>query len=323
MTREVIGLVMMAACSVGFSILAVFIFRETRRTVAFDRRLAVPRVLALALAPKTVAGGDRGSAHLSLGALGRAILRGGSMLVPIGAKDREQLMVLLRCAGFAQRDALALFLSTKLSVALAWGAGAGLWATRVELLAQYDLFIGLAAMGGLIVGSIAPEYVLRALSARRSRKMSAALPDALDLMVMGLESGLIFERALSTVAEELAPIEPNLAGEFRLMEAELRLGSNRRVVLQDFYQRTGVEGLRNLAMTLLQSDRYGTPLVQSMKTIAVNERLQRATKAVERTERLPVLMTLPMLLFVVPGTMLLVAGPAFLTAIEALGSLGG
>ena len=108
-----------------------------------------------------------------------------------------------------------------------------------------------------------------------------------------------------------------------MMEAELRLGSNRRMVLQEFYRRTEIDGLRDLAMTLIQSERYGTPLTQSMKNIAAGERTQRALRIATRAERLPVLLTLPMLLFVMPGTMALVAGPAFLTTIEALGSLGG
>ena len=81
------------------------------------------------------------------------------------------------------------------------------------------------------------------------------------------------------------------------------------MVLQEIYRRTEIEGLRDLAMTLIQSERYGTPLTQSMKNIAANERTQRAARIEAQAERLPVLMTLPMLLFVVPGTMALVAGP--------------
>jgi len=191
------------------------------------------------------------------------------------------------------------------------------------LLGAHTFLVAFVTLAGLIIGSILPEYALRALVARRLRRMARALPDALDLMVMCLESGLTFERALLTVATELAPIEANLAAEFRQMEAELRVGSNRRAVLQEFYRRTEIDGLRDMAMTLIQSDRFGTPLTQAMKNIAANERTQRAAQVAAHTERLPVLMTIPMLLFVVPGTLLLVAGPAFLTAMEALGNLGG
>ena len=204
-----------------------------------------------------------------------------------------------------------------------FGAAAGFFASSSELLGQHGFLVAFAALAGLVVGGVVPEYLLRALGARRVRAMSAALPDAFDLRVMGLESGLTFERSLRAVAEELAAIEPGLAAEFRQIEAELRLAANRRSVLQEFFDRTEVEGLKSLAMTLIQSERYGTSLSQSLKNTAADERLQRATRIAAQAARLPVLMTLPMLMFVVPGTMLLVAGPAFLTAIKALGSLGG
>ena len=322
---SVLALAGLIVSSASLSVMALLIFRETRRTLAFDRRLAVPRARALASAPGAADRDPdrRGETRLSLRAFGLALTRAGSMLVPVGAAEREKLAGVLRRAGFGERDALPLFLSVKLASAVTAGAGAGLFAAHSERIGQYGFLVALLTLGGLVAGSIAPEYVLRALGARRARRMSAALPDALDLMVMCLESGLTFERALATVAEELMPIEPNLAGEFRLMEAELRLGASRREVLQEFGRRTEVEGLRDLAMTLLQSERYGTPLTQSMRNIAAGERLQRASRIAERAERLPVLMTLPMMLFVVPGTMLLVAGPAFLTATRALGSLGG
>ena len=245
------------------------------------------------------------------------------MLAPVGAGEREKLAAMLRGAGFGQRDALSYFLSAKIGTGAVLAAGAGYLAADSEMLGQYGLLVAFAALAGLIVGGVVPEYGLRALAARRLRRMSAALPDALDLMVMCLESGLTFERALATVAEELEAIEPSLAAEFRLIEAELRLGANRRAVLQEFHERTEVEGLKDLATTLIQSERYGTPLTHSMKNIAQSERVQRAARIAAQAERVPVLMTMPMLFFVVPGTMLLIAGPAFLTAIKALGSLGG
>ena len=315
------GLVASGAVLAG---LALVIYRETQRTIAIDRRLAGPRRHALASGlgseqrERRGGGGGRNAQ-----ALGIALMKAGSMLVPVGAKEREKLGTMLRQAGFAHRDALSLYLSVKLAAALLFGVGAGLWAAGSEMVGQYGFAVAMVVMVGLVIGGIVPEYGLRSLITRRARRMSAALPDALDLMVMCLESGLTFERGLDTVARELEPIEPNLAAELRLMEAELRVGADRRAVLQEFYRRTEIDGLRDMAMTLIQSDRFGTPLTQSMKNIAAGERTQRAMRIMERSERLPVLMTLPMLLFVVPGTMLLVAGPAILTALNALGSIGG
>ena len=323
------ALILLVLCGIVASTLVLggmglLVFREMRRAVAFDRRLGAPRAQALSFGlwaerrQQPLSGGGREAR-----ALGLALLRAGSMLAPVGATEREKLSGLLRQAGFAQRDALSYYLSVKLASAFVFGAGAGFWASGSSLFGKYTFLVALALLAGLVVGGILPEYGLRAFTARRLRRMSAALPDSLDLMVMCLESGLTFERSLLTVAEELAVIDPNLAAEFRQIEAELRLGANRRTVLQEFHDRTEVEGLKSLATTLIQSERYGTPLTQSMKNIAQAERIQRAARIAAQAERLPVLMTLPMLLFVVPGTMLLIAGPAFLTAIKALGSLGG
>ena len=304
--------------------LLVFVYREGRRILVLDRRLAVPRrrAQALGVLPRRRERGGEGL-RSEVRAFGLALVKAGSILAPVGAAEREKLAQMIRQAGFAHADALSLFLSVKLGSALACGTAAALWATGSELIGEHLFLVALSGLAGLVIGSIVPEYVLRALVARRIRNMSGALPDALDLIVMCLESGLTFERALVTVAEELRPIEASLAGELRMMEAELRLGSDRRMVLQEFHRRTEIEGLRDLAMTLIQSERYGTPLTQSMKNIAANERTQRALRIATRAERLPVLLTLPMLVLVMPGTMALVAGPAFLTALEALRSLGG
>ena len=302
--------------------LALLIHREMIRAVDFDRRLSAPRRQAIAARLWS----QRRERHRGAGrwrGLGLALVQAGSILAPVGQAEREKLMQLIRQAGYGQPEAISIFLSLKIGTALVFGTGGALWAIDAEFLAEHAYGVAVVGLVGLVVGSVIPEYVLRTLVARRTRAMSAALPDALDLMVMSLESGLTFERALAIVAQELAPIERRLAGELRMMEAELRLGADRRLVLQEFHRRAEVEGLRDLAMTLIQSERYGTPLSQSMKNIAVNERTQRSLRIDERAERLPVLLTLPMLLFVVPGTMALVAGPAFLTAVKALGALGG
>ena len=325
MTNSMVLIVGVVACSAILMVIAVFIFSETQRTRVLDRRLAVPRREVLRSGPGS-ASASTGTAGLSMRELGPQVLRAASMLVPLGAREREKLTRTLRRAGFGREDALSLFLSCKLVCGL---AGAGLCAlvghsvSPVVTLVPYGILVAFAGVAGLVIGGIVPEYVVRSMVGRRQRRMAASLPDALDLMVMCLESGLTFERALATVAHELTPIEPNLAGEFRLIDAELRLGSDRRAVLQAYHERSDVEGLRDLAMTLIQGERYGTPLTQSMKNIAAGERVQRAARITAWAARLPVLMTLPTLLLVTPGTMLLIAGPAFLTAMDALSGLSG
>ena len=304
--------------------MGLLVFRELRRAVAFDRRLGAPRARAVSFGlwaerrQQALGGSGREARELGL-----SLLRAGSILVPVGAAEREKLSMMLRGAGFSQPEALSTFLSIKFASAALAGAGAGFWASGSGLVGAHTFLVGAAVLVGLVIGGIVPEYVLRNFSARRLRKMGAALPDALDLMVMCLESGLTFERAILTVSVELLPIEANLAGEFRQMEAELRVSADRRAVLQAFYRRTEIDGLRDMAMSLIQGERFGTPLTQSIKNIAASERVQGAARMETRAARLPVLMTLPMLMFVVPGTLLLIAGPAFLSAMQALRGIGG
>ena len=303
--------------------LAVFLMRETRRLYALDKRLAVPRAEALKLQPEDVVDeAGRGDLRPLVAELLLAAVRGFSVLAPFGAKEREKLARILRTAGIRHSDAVAIYLCVKFALAMAVGALVCFLAMNSERLGQHLILVGVLFVVGAIVGGLLPEVAMRRRSSSRNQQMSEALPNALDLLVMCLEAGLTFERALLTTADELESIEAKLAGELRTLEAELRVGSDHRTVLQDFQQRTDVPGLQDLATTLLQSDRYGTPLTQATRNIAESERLQRGSRIEEQAQRLPVVMTLPMMLLVLPGTMLLVAGPAFLQAMQALKTVG-
>ena len=297
----------------------LFLFRESRRALALDRRLLAVRTQALAAGGESEKRPDDVSAmwsYLSLAVVGA--LRVAAIVVPVGAAERAKISDLLRQGGFQQRDALAIFLSLKMVLTLAIGVAAGILAAEADLLGGHRAVIGFAGLAGGVFGGVLPEAVLRRLSNRRCKKLARALPDALDLMVLCVEAGYTFERALSMVAEELRPLAPELAAELGSVEAQLRLGADRRSVLQDLCERTAVEGLRDFAMTVIQGERYGTPMGQSISNIARNERLQRAARIEAAAGRLPVVMSLPMLLLVVPGILLLMGGPAFIYAIQAL-----
>ena len=300
-----------------------FLFRESRRALALDRRLEAVRAQVISACGELGKLQEEATATLSYVSLVVAgALRIAATLVPVGASERAKIGELIRQAGFQQRDALAFFLSLKIIVLLAAGVLAGLIAAGVEQFNGNPFLIGFAGLAGAVIGGLLPEMALRRLSARRRLRLSRALPDALDLMVLCVEAGYTFERALSMVSQELQPLAPDLALELALVEAELRLGADRRSALQGLYARTGAEALRDFAVTVVQGERYGTPLSQSIQNIARNERLQRASRIEAQAGRLPVIMSLPMLLLVVPGIILLMGGPAFLVAIEAIQGLG-
>ena len=312
-----------AVMALSGTVLLVFLVRETRRVHVFDRRLAVSRTEALKLTSGmllTDRSPNRGRELVRKLAFG--VVRATSVLAPFGAKERDKLRRMLRAAGYRQADALSVYLAIKVLAAVAVGTVAGVVASVVGDGGQHPVVIGAVCLAAATFGSLIPEFVARALSSARNQRMVNALPYALDLLVMGLEAGLTFEQALLTTSEEVEALEPGLANELKELEAELRLGSDHRVVLQDFQLRTDIPGLQDLVVSLLQSDRHGTPLSQSVRNIAENERVQRASRIEAQAQRLPVLMTLPMMLLVLPGTMLLMAGPAFLQAMQALRSIG-
>ena len=306
------------------AVAGVLVFRGSRQAQVLDRRLARARTWAVMVygEPQKRRTQDGGSGSLRL--VSAALLNIASQLVPVGVAERAKLKDTVTKAGFHRSDALSIFMTVKLVAMLAGGALLSwqLWAG--QWLGEYTStpVILMAGLAGAVIGGILPEMCLDRLGARRQSRMATALPDALDLMTLCLESGLTFERTLSRVVRELGPMAPDLAREVALSEAELRLGADRKKVLHDLHVRTGVEGLRDLSTTITQGERYGTPLAQSMRNIAHSERQQRAARIEVQVARLPVLMTMPMLLLVTPGTLLLVAGPAFVSTMELLGNLG-
>jgi len=300
-----------------------FLFQENRRTLALDRRLQAVRaqvVSACGESGKLREDATPALSWLSLAAAGA--LHVVAMLVPVGAPERAKIGDLIRQAGIQQRDALAIFLSLKMILMLAVGVLTAFLVAGMEAVGGRAFLIGFAGLAGAVMGGLLPEAVLRRLVARRCRTLSGALPDALDLMVLCVEAGYTFERALSMVSLELKAHAPEFAMELASMEAELRLGADRRTALQGLYERTSVDGLRDFATTVIQGERYGTPMGQSIQNMARNERLQRAARIEAAAGRLPVLMSLPMLLLVVPGIILLMGGPAFMMAVNALRGIG-
>ena len=246
-----------------------------------------------------------------------------AFFVPVGVKERAKLAELLERAGMRQKEALAVFLIIKLAFSATIGVVVGLQVPHLHPLAQNVFVAIVAGLVGAIAGGVLPEMILRQITARRQRAFAAGLPQTLDLMVLCLESGLTFERAILMVAKELRALSPALSHELLALEAQLRLAENRKTALHGLYERTGVDGLRDFAMAITQGERYGTPLTQSLQNIAQSERIQRRSRIEAQAARLPVIISLPMLLLVVPGTIMLVAGPAFLQAMSALGGMGG
>ena len=144
----------------------------------------------------------------------------------------------------------------------------------------------------------------------------AGLPDALELMVICVEAGLTLEEALSRTARELQQGRRWLAQQLDMTSADLRILSNRDDALANLAARVGSLGMRSLATALAQTLRYGTPLAQALRSMATEMRSESLIALEERTNRLPALMTVPMMLFIMPTIFLIVGGPAALHVID-------
>jgi len=224
-------------------------------------------------------------------------------------------------AGWRSKDATVIFLFFKFALPIVLGGVASLamvFTAAVEGPAIYKLLIAMAAIvGGLYV----PEIVVRNAIQKRRKELQKGLPDALDLLVICAESGLALDAALTRVAREMAHSSPELADEISLTAIDLGFQPDRRVALQNLIKRTELPSIRGVVNTLIQTEKYGTPLAQSLRVLGAEYRDERMLKAEEKAAKLPATLTVPLIVFILPTLFIVLLGPAILRAIDGLGGL--
>jgi hypothetical protein len=171
---------------------------------------------------------------------------------------------------------------------------------------------------------MAPSTVLRNITARRVGRMQKGLPDALDLMVICAEAGLSLDATLNRISRELEASWPELAEEFGITAAELTFLPDRRQAFDNLNARTNMASIRGVVNTLLQTAKFGTPLANSLRVLAAEFRDARMIRAEEKAARLPALLTVPLILFILPTLFIVLLGPAALGIIDTFsGNKGG
>ena len=168
----------------------------------------------------------------------------------------------------------------------------------------------LPPMAGVLLGFFAPKIYLRNAAAKRAKQIQLALPDGLDLMVICAEAGLSLDATLVRVSRELGNGSPELAEELAMTAAELTFLPDRRLAFDNLNARTNSDGIRAVVNTLQQTAKFGTPLAQSLRVLATEMRGARMTRAEEKAARLPALLTVPMILFILPTLFIVLLGPA-------------
>lgn len=176
---------------------------------------------------------------------------------------------------------------------------------------------GLVA-GTLILAYKAPDLYLKNRIQKRSHAIRKGLPDALDLLVICAEAGLTVDAAFGRVARELSRAYPELGEEFSLTAIELGFLTDRRAAFENLAMRTDLEAIRGVVTTMIQTEKYGTPLASALRVLAAEFRNERMMRAEEKAARLPAIMTIPLILFILPVLFIVILGPAACSINDAL-----
>lgn len=222
-------------------------------------------------------------------------------------KAQEKLM----CAGWRTKDALVTFLFAKLIAPVA------VFIVMMGLMLFGDFLSHMplvgrmgVALGAVLLSSIAPEIVVKNQTSKRIASLRRGLPDALDLLVICTEAGLTVDAAFSRVSRELGAGYPELADELTLTAVELGFLQDRRVALENLGKRVPLASVRSIVTTLIQTEKYGTPLAAALRVLSAEFRNERMMKAEEKAARLPAIMTVPLILFIMPTIFVVLLGPA-------------
>lgn len=169
----------------------------------------------------------------------------------------------------------------------------------------------MAALGGVL-----PVFIIRYLSRRRASLAAEALPDALELLVVCVEAGLALEDGLSRIVVELKHSRPEIAEELAITAADLKILPSRDLALAKLAMRIDTPSIHSVVSTLSQSLSYGTPLAQAMRSVAADIRSDALIELEEKANRLPTLMTIPMMLLIMPTLFIIIGGPAALKLMD-------
>ncbi len=301
---------LLAALAVLTTVLAMW--QVLRPSSVFERRLEQIVQRKESLRQQALAARRSGRALAAVGLMREAVTRL-NLLRSRHAADARNMLVQ---AGIRSRDAMVGFLFARISLPILFG---------IMLLADTKLFHFLPItpayefvppMVGVLLGFYAPTMYLRNAAAKRAKQLQLSLPDGLDLMVICAEAGLSLDAALIRVSRELGNGSPELAEELAITAAELTFLPDRRMAFDNLNTRTNSEGIRAVVNTLQQTAKFGTPLAQSLRVLAAEMRAARMTRAEEKAARLPALLTVPMILFILPTLFIVLLGPAALGIID-------
>lgn len=234
------------------------------------------------------------------------------------SKKSTSVVIRLARAGYRSKDAPIVYAFLKAILPFVFGAAAVLvmyvlktW----EMSSTYKFVIIAGAVG---LGFFGPSFWVYNQTTKRQKELRKGLPDAIDLMVICAEAGLGMDAAFSRVAREMGKASPEIADELGLTSVELSFLPERRQALRNLADRTGLKELRAIVNTLMQTEQYGTPLAGSLRVLSAEFRNDRLMRAEEKAAKLPALLTIPMIIFILPCLFIVLLGPAIFRIVDAL-----
>lgn len=214
-------------------------------------------------------------------------------------------------AGYRNKELAVIIIGLRAIMPIVLGGLAALLIYWVELWPDMGPFKRLAAFAGtLFLSYKGPELYISNQATKRTKEIQKGLPDALDLLVICAEAGLTVDAAFNRVAKELGRAYPELGEEFALTAIELSFLNERKHAFNNLAYRVDLEAVKGVVTTMIQTERYGTPLASALRVLSAEFRNERMMRAEEKAARLPAIMTIPLIMFILPTLFVVILGPA-------------
>ena len=314
--------VLLASLGVALAILATgtVLLLVERRARAARLRAAVSRRSSRAAGAAGGTGGSSAKAEqrnqaLQAGML--ALMRNSTQKFGL-LKERQirEIRSALVAAGFRQRDAIVVYTFFKLVAPVVFLAGAALYVFGLDPIGRGPMVDAAAVVAAALFGSKLPDIILANARQKRTESVRKALPDALDMLVICAEAGLASDAALKRVVFEISRNPSVLGEELHQTALELSFLPERRQALENLAARVPLPAVQAFTSTMIQAEKYGTPLARAYKVLSQEQRTERMLRAEEKAGRLPATMTVPMMLFILPALFVVLIGPAVLSMLD-------
>ena len=235
----------------------------------------------------------------------------------------KQAQIKLAQAGIRKKDLAVLVIFSRLLLPIVIGGGMLIYLYVLGGFPEWTTFKRyMLAAGTLILSYKAADIYLGNLISKRTNLIRKGLPDALDLLVICAEAGLTVDAAFSRIAKELGLAYPELGDEFQLTAIELGFLTDRRQAFENLTSRTNLDSIQGVVTTMIQTEKYGTPLASALRVLSAEFRNERMMRAEEKAARLPAIMTVPLILFILPVLFVVILGPAACSISDTLISGG-